>query len=232
MPPPMTRLSTTSSSALMTPSLSRHLGPAEDGHERARRVARAARAAPRPPWPAGGRPRSGRCCGGPTIEAWARWRRAEGVVDVGVLALDRAGPRRPGRSPSRPGRTAGSRAARRRARARPGGPAPAPSSTAGSGAPFGPAEVAARGDRARPARWSHSRVGRAARMRRSSVIAPSRRGTLKSARTRTRLPVEVAQVLELGDVTRHSALGGADDQRPGRPGGSSSPTRCRTSRAP
>ena len=76
------------------------------------RAALAARRACRPPWPRRPRPRTagpvgqqsppststsrasrspaaeGSRAGGPTIEAWARWRDAEGVVHVGVEAVD------------------------------------------------------------------------------------------------------------------------------------------------
>src|SRR5215471_12384306 len=61
---------------------------------------------------------------------------------------------------------------------------------------------------------SHSIVGRAARMRRSSVISPSRSGTLKSARSRTRRPSSGGRSSSVGTpVIGGSALvGGADDQ--------------------
>ncbi len=57
MPPPMTSPSTMPSSALMTPSLSLTLAPAEDGDEGPLRLVADARAGPRPPRPAAGRRR-------------------------------------------------------------------------------------------------------------------------------------------------------------------------------
>ena len=78
--------------------------------------------------------------------------------------------------------------------------------------------------------WAARRV-----MRRSSVIAPSRSGTLKSARSSTRVPVAARRSSSCG--TGSTMDGAATGQRRrrtrrGRRGGSSSPTRCRTSRAP
>ncbi len=146
------------------------------------------------------------------------------------------GARRRGRWPPRPGRSAGSRAARRRGPARRAGPAPAPPSTSGRGVPFGPAEVGAGGDLAPPGRAatrsSAARRGCGGR-RRSSPSRTS--GTLKSARSRTRLPVDASgEVLQRRDAAgrRPAALPslGADDRDRGRRGGWSSPTRCRTSR--
>ena len=76
-------------------------------------------------------------------------RRAEGVVDVDVEAVDELRRRRRGRWPPRRGRSAGSRAARPRARARRAGPAPARRSTSGRARPSG-----------RP-RWVHAVTRRA-----------------------------------------------------------------------
>ena len=76
----------------------------------------------------------------------------------------------------------------------------------GSGAPFGrPKWLHA--TTAAPWSRSHWIVGSAARMRRSSVIAPSRTGTLKSARSRTRRPARRGQVLEVRDVGGHGDRG-------------------------
>src|SRR6266540_2506800 len=57
-------------------------------------------------------------------------------------------------------------------------------------------------------------VGSTARMRRSSVTTASARGTLKSARRRTRLPARLGRSSSTGTLTLNVALrlvGGADD---------------------
>ena len=72
-----------------------------------------------------------------------------------------------------------------------------------------------------PRSRSRSSVGSAARMRVSSVIRPSSSGTLKSTRTRTRLP---------STSRSSSVLTGPSARR--RRSGWSSPTRCRTRRRP
>ena len=57
-----------------------------------------------------------------------------------------------------------------------------------------------------PASASFLIVGTLARMRPSSVIVPSSRGTFRSERTRTRLPPDVAQAID----ARHGQSDGAD----------------------
>ena len=181
MPPPMTSASATSSRASMTPSLSLTLAPPRTATNGRRGWSRSAEEhldllRQQPTRRAGqGLRRADDRGVGPV-------RRAEGVVDVGVLALDQ--PRDERRVVALlarveaqvleqldAGRQLGQRA------------------RTGSieycrvGLALGPAEVAARRDRARRALTSHSIVGSAARMRRSSVISPSSSGTLKSART-------------------------------------------------
>ena len=165
-----------------------------------------------------------------------------------------------GRRRSRPARSAGSRASRRRparrladqrldrrarrppAPAAPSTPSSSPRRAAtgaieycGSSAPFGPPEVPARRRRPRRARAATAIVGSAVVMRRSSSIAPSRSGTLKSTRTSTRVAaLERAGPRGVGGQRSRRAGVGATRRRRrrGRRGGSSSPTRCRTSRAP
>ena len=135
-------------------------------------------------------------------------RRAEGVVHVGVEAVDE--PRDEGRvvgllpgsnrrfsSSSTPGASSASRA-------RIGA-----TEYAVVGRALRPAEVGAPRRPSRPAPCSHSMVGSAARMRRSSVMAPSCTGTLKSARSRTRWPSSGGEVLEGGDAEGGHAEGSA-----------------------
>ena len=228
----MTRASTTPSSASMTPSLSLTLAPAEHGDERPLGVLAQAeqhldllgQQAPggrRQRAAAGRRSRRGR--GGRRRRRRRRRRRCPRP----------AGPRRPGRCPPHPGRSAGSRAARRRAPARPAGPRPAPSSSCGSGLPFGRPRWLAHTTVA-PRSCSHVIVGSAARMRKSSVIRPS--GVVLERHVEVGadehpLAVDRRQVLEQRQAVHPSSLA-ARRTRSGRPGGSSSPTRCRTSRAP
>ncbi len=99
---------------------------------------------------------------------------AEGVVDVEVVAVDQLvdeggslpsspGSKRRFSSSSTPGASSASRSPDRLHR------------VLRVGLALGPAEVGARGDRRRPARAATRASGSAARMRRSSVIAPSRR---------------------------------------------------------
>ena len=77
--------------------------------------------------------------------------------------------------------------------------APASIEYFGSGLPFGRPRWLAVDDAGRRARCSHSIVGSAARMRKSSVIASpsSSSGTLKSVRTSTRLPSSDPSALEI-----------------------------------
>ena len=132
----------------------------------------------------------------------------ERVVDVARPGPSRARARRPGRSPPRP-------ASKRRFSS---------SSTPGiSSSSACPDRLQTEG-RVRLAlgrpRWvqavtdravldaASASVGSAARMRKSSAttaaaIGASASGTLKSTRTRTRLPVEVPQVLEERHICRH-----------------------------
>ena len=207
MPPPMTSASTMSSSASITPSLSRDLRPAEHRDERPRRVPRADRAAPRPPGRAAARRRVGRRLRRPDDRGVRPVRRAERVVDVDVEARRPAGRRRPGRWPPRPGRSAGSRAARRPARARPSRARTGATEYFGIGLALGPAEVGARGDlrAVRPAATRSS--GSAARMRRSSVIAPSSERDVEVGAQQHPLPVEGRQVLEDGTTPVGHATG-------------------------
>ena len=93
-------------------------------------------------------------------------------------------PPRPARRPRR--RSRRTRRPARRA-ARPGARAPAPARRPGSGAPFGRPRCEQRITRA-PRSRSAAIVGSAARMRVSSLIAPSCSGTLKSTRQSTRRP--------------------------------------------
>ena len=165
-------------------------------------------------------------------------RGTERVVDVGVDALDQRRRRTPGRCPPRPGRSAGSRAARRRAPARRGARGPASIEYFGFGSPFGRPRWLAH-DHVAPRSVSHSIVGSAARMRKSSVIVPSSSiGTLKSVRTRTRLPLTSPRSSSVG-MPRRSICAllrrldlAAGVQRGVDEAVASSPTRCRTSRAP
>ena len=123
-----------------------------------------------------------------------------------------AGPRTRGRCPPRPDRTAGSRAARRPAPARRGGRGSERWSSARPACPSA-GRSGWRRRRWRPARCSHSIVGRAARMRRSSVMAPSWTGTLKSARSSTRRPSSGGRSSRVGTpkaATDYLELG-ADD---------------------
>ena len=132
-------------------------------------------------------------------------RGAEGVVDVAVDALDEPldersslasspGSKRRFSSSSTPGASSAS--------------APRTGSIEyfGSGLPFGRPRWLAVTTSA-PRSCSHSIVGRAARMRKSSVIAASSSGTLKSVRTRIRLPSSDAElrleVLERRDASDH-----------------------------
>ena len=160
-------------------------------------------------------------------------RRAEGVVDVGVEALDE---RR-----AEGGSLASSPGSKRRF---------SRSSTSGQSSLEAPAhrrdavalvdlavrapEVRAATTTAPRARAGPRRVGSAARMRKSSATSrspsTSASGTLKSTRTSTRLPSRSPQL-----VDRTAAASLTSDCRRcgrGRRGGSSSPTRCRTSRRP
>ena len=86
----------------------------------------------------------------------------------------------------------------------------------------------------RRARAATRSSGSAAVMRRSSSISPSRNGTLKSARSEHARAFAQREVLQLRNRIDHPSAVSccADGTRRGRRGGSSSPTRCRTSRAP
>ena len=158
-------------------------------------------------------------------------------------------------------RSAGSRASRRRrgSTARPAAPTRGPTTAGASGTshpssslrraatgaieycgstlPFGrPRWPATDDDRARAPAASRS-VGSAVVMRRSSSTTPSRNGTLKSTRTSDPLPALQGQVLETRQVDAHRVADRRPDAtrrrtRRGRRAGWSSPTRCRTSRAP
>ena len=199
------------------------------------RGARGGRAAPRPPWPAGGRPRS------------AGLRRADDrrVGPVGgaerVVRRRRPCPRRAART------KAGSFALLARveaqvleqldARGELGEPGAhrVPSSTSGRAA-LRPAEVAARGDRGAVRLQPLDRGQRGAD---AEVVGDARRRVERhvevGAERGPACPSSARQVLELTGGVGHcfvSLVGGADDAARGRPGGSSSPTRCRTSRAP
>ena len=136
MPPPMMRLSTTSSRASITPSLSRHLGPAEDGDERPARVRRGSPSSTSTSF-ASSRPAAlGQVRRRADDRGVGPVRRAEGVVDVGVLALDQ--PADEGRVVRRLARVEAQVLEQldARAPARPGGPAPGPSSTSGRARPW------------------------------------------------------------------------------------------------
>ena len=113
----------------------------------------------------------------------------------------------------------GGELARRCRAARPGARPPGASENASS-RPLGRPRWEVSSRRA-PCSRSHSIVGSAARMRVSSVISPSCSGTLKSTRTRTRLP---------STSRSSSVLTGPSGGR--RRSGWSSPTRCRTRRRP
>ncbi len=147
------------------------------------------------------------------------------VLQQRDLAVGQAFDRRPGATHRRcRWRTRRRHRAARRA-GRPRGPA----STRSSGAPFGRPRCAATTTRA-PASASSRMVGTLARIRPSSVIAwrvPSS-GTLRSERTRTRLPPTSPRVASSPPTVR----GSRRCSRSGRRGGWSSPTRCRTSRRP
>ena len=86
--------------------------------------------------------------------------------------------------------------------------------------PFGRPRWASSTSRSAPFSRSSRRVGSAAWMRASSVMAPSCSGTLKSTRTTTALPADVEVVERAHPST------GACPRGPRR--GWSSPTRCRT----
>ena len=76
-----------------------------------------------------------------------------------------------------------------------------------------PPEVRAARRPSRRCRAATAIVGSAAVMRRSSSITPSRSGTLKSARSSTRVPVAQREVLELRNRVDHAAVGGATWRR-------------------
>ena len=101
--------------------------------------------------------------------------------------------------------------------------------------PFGRPRCETRTTRA-PRSRSSSIVGSAARIRVSSATWPSSSGTLKSARTRTRLPVDVGVAdARLGEAQRAPTARRRRLRGPcrrARRSGSSSPTRCRTRRPP
>ena len=234
-----------------------HLGAAEHGDERALRRRRAApsststsRASSRP---AGAR-QDARRADDRRVRAV---RRAERVVHVDVAELDERWSRTRGRSSSRPGRSAGSRAARRRrARGATSGstgaddrgrerhvaaeqlaraaPRPAPSSTAGRRRPSGGRGGCTTTTTA-PRSRSHSIVGSAARMRRSSVIdAVAHRHVEVGAHAAPAAPSRSAGPRGAGGQRHRRARRRLLRRRTrrGRRGGWSSPTRCRTSRAP
>ena len=154
--------------------------------------------------------------GGPTIDAWARCDGAERVVRrTRRRARDEVRRRTRGRSPPRPDRTAGSRAASTRRAPSSRQPVAATgrhrvlSSSRGAPLRAEPRSGCTSVDRVRAhdsLRAATSIVGSAARMRRSSVISPSRSGTLKSARSEHPLcRRRQRQVLELRDRHRPSA---------------------------
>ncbi len=257
IPPPTTSVSMWSSSAFITSSLSATLAPPTTATKGR------AGAPSKPPSTSTSRwTRSpaalGSDAGGPTTEAWRRWRDPEGVVHIGVVTRSPASGRRTGRRPPRRDRTGGSRAAR------PGGPGgPTPRGRArprrlGSGWPSGrPRWVQAVTDAPRSSRYS--KVGSAARMRKSSTtvavpepLVGDRSGTLKSTRTRTLEPAMSPRsgrrgrpssngLSGLSAVTpfahRHPpgsaiSLGRHPPPGSGRPVGWRTPTRCRTTPPP
>ena len=145
-----------------------------------------------------------------------------------------------GSLPSSPAcRTAGSPGARRRVRARRGARAPASIEYFGLGSPFGPAEVAGATTVA-PALGQPGDRGQCGTD--AEVVGDLDRpssGTLKSVRTNTRLPLTSPRSSKVGIpliMAMPQRLGrrtfGAGVQRSCRRGGSSSPTRCRTTTAP
>ena len=98
--------------------------------------------------------------------------------------------------------------------------------------PFGRPRCATTITRAPRAR-SASMVGIASRIRRSSMIAPSRIGTLRSSRRSTRLPwTSMSSMVALVSAVTRRLEPRGDQVRPGRRRGRSIPTRCRTRRAP
>ena len=143
----------------------------------------------------------GRNCGGPTIDAWRPVRRAERVVHVEVLALDQLLHER--RVVGLLARVEAQVLEQLDAGRQLGQHACGPGSIEyfGSGLPFG-----------RP-RWvhavtvgallgSHSMVGSAARMRKSSTIAPSRDRDVEVGAEQDPATVDVAEVLERREPTR------------------------------
>ena len=112
---------------------------------------------------------------------------------------------------------------------RPAVPRPARASTAGRPCPSGGRNASSTRSRSARSR-SHSIVGSDDVMRRSSSISPSRIGMLKSARTSTRVPRCSGSDSSCGIGS--TTVTWRPGTRRGRRGGWSSPTRCRTSRAP
>ena len=177
-----------------------HLGPADHRHERPGRAARGSRPAPRPPGRSAAPPRSGRNWGGPTMEAWRAVGGAEGLVHVGVEAVDQ--PLHEGgvvRLLARVEAQVLGQARRRgtatRSRSRTGS-----ISQRGSGAPAGRPRCE-HGHHLGPLVLEPAAAsGSAAVMRKSSATVarprtPMCRGTLKSTRTSTRFPSTVGEVL-------------------------------------
>ena len=161
-------------------------------------------------------------------------RRAEGVVHVEVLALDQPVCTKAGSLAVSPGSkrrfssssTPGASSARR--------PRTGSIEYVGSGAPLG-----------RP-RWvqavtvaprSVQPLDGGQRGADAQVVGDLAvvRGDVEVGPEQDPRAVDVAEVLQRGDAHRSAVtllVGRADDLRRGRPGGSSSPTRCRTSRGP
>ena len=246
MAPPTARTSTLPASDLSTPSLSATFAPpttATNGR---------AGSSSRPPSTstssARRRPAAlGRRVGGPTTDACRRWATPNASLTYASNPSTSDGRRTPGRWPSRRARTGGSPSARHPGRGRPAGRAPGPSSTPRptrrAGCPRWLHAVTAA-----PSASSHSSVGSAARIRKSSTTV---RSPWPSS---TERDVEIGadedpaapdwpEILEQGEPLqrprprrlRHERPPAARHDRrsrPGRPAGSSSPTRCRTSRAP
>ena len=216
--------------SLDDPELVAHLGPTEHRYERALRLGSEARAARRSRRPAGGRRRWA------DAEVARRSRRGRDGTRRTRRSRRRPGRRsadrrRWGRWPPPPDRSAGSRAARRREPTSASRDRTGSTLKAGSGAPCGrPRWLQA----VTVAPWalSHSIVGRAARIRSSSVMRSPSRGTLKSARSSTRLPLRSPRSSSRGTPAATGWSLTRRRLRPGRPVGSSSPTRCRTSRRP
>ena len=205
--PPMTSESTTPSSASTTPSLSEIFDPPSTATNGCRgELRRPSRTS------TSFRRRSpiaeGSVCGGPTIEACARWHAPNASSTyMSMPSMSRA--TNPASLPSSP-------ASNRRfsISSTPGASSASRARTGsieylGFGLPFGRPRCDAVTTLA-PRDVSHSMVGSAARMRKSSVMtcSPSRSsiGTLKSVRTSTRLPATSPRSSSVGIAFTAAAL--------------------------